>query len=297
MSPRAKPLRSRGDRTAVVATFDVTRACLSRCEHCYHRRAAPAGRDLQVTTMLAGLARLRRLWGIQAALWSGGEPLLRLALLRSAMRLFSGNLVMTSAMVPIPDDLGCGVLVSVDGPRELHDGLRGSGAFERAMGHIRRLTRGTFALATTLTARSLDAIEALPELVEASGARGVLVGFAVGPRDDALQVRGIERDIAVDRLHRIGTRHPGVLLNPRAMLEGYRPTAARAIAESCCYRGRAVAFDPALRVKWPCTFGDAADCAACSQPLVVARWAANRGDRASQSLLDGLFLKRPANGA
>lgn len=280
-----------------IATFDLTHRCPLHCAHCYVASdRVEGGAQLDEPSYLAGLSALRQRHGIRSALWVGGEPLMRLPLLRKAMRLFPRNAVVTSGAVPIPDDLGVPVLLSIDGPKSLHEQLRGPGSYQRAWRHSREQQRRGLALMVTLTAATVKAIDALPQVVEEFGAAGALVGFFVGPRDDALRLDGEARNRAVDKLHCVLERHPGVVLNTPALLEWFRPRRGAEWSAGCLYREGALAFDPLLRVKKPCTFGANHDCEACGCPLIAAQLARAHGDMASETLLRVLF-DAPVRGA
>lgn len=258
-----------GSAERPIATFDLTGRCPLRCRHCYFYAAPVPDGDLDDRTYLRRLEEVRDRYGVRSAFWVGGEPLLRLPLLRRAMRLFRRNAVSTSGAVPIPDDLDSGLLVSLDGPRPIHDALRGSGAFDAALGHMGRLRAGSFALSMTLTSASAGAVSHLPALVETTRAAGALVGFHVGPPGDPMRLDGPERARAVDALLDLAATRPGVVLNPAASLALFHPDRLRDLASRCIYRDRAVAFDPHMVVKPPCTFGPRASCDACGCAVVA----------------------------
>ena len=281
--------RSSGSRP--IATFDLTGRCPLRCAHCYFYAAPVPGPDLDETSFLSRLRSVRDAYGIRSAFWVGGEPLVRLDLLRRAMALFPRNAVATSGTLPIPADLGAGLLVSIDGPRQFHDALRGPGTFDRVIRHVAVLPPRSFALSTVLTSSTVDVVEALPGLVAETGAIGVLAGFHVGPPGDPLRLDGALRDDVLARLRRVITEHPGVVLNPIASLEFFR--ARPAIDEMpCIYRDRAIAFDVQLAPKQPCTFGPRADCAACGCPVMALHAARGADQGVSEGLLRTLFPRR-----
>ena len=282
---------SRTPGSRPIATFDLTGRCPLRCAHCYFYAAPVPGPDLDEASFLARLRSVRNAYGIRSAFWVGGEPLLRLDLLRRAMAFFPRNAVATSGTVPIPSDLGAGLLVSVDGPKPLHEALRGPGTFDRVLRHVAALPRRSFALSTVLTSRTVDAVEALPELVAEVGALGALVGFHVGPPGDPLCLEGAAREEALTRLRQVAADHPGAVLNPIASLEFFRarPTAGEI---PCVYRDRAIAFDVRLTPKEPCTFGLRADCTACGCPVMALHAARGTDQGASEGLLRALFPRR-----
>ncbi len=271
-----------------IATFDITGACPLRCRHCYYYAAPPDAVDLGDAEFLNGARALRDQYAIRSAFWIGGEPLLRLPLLREAMRIFPRNALSTSGMLPIPDDLGAGMLVSIDGPESIHDALRGRGSFEQIRKNVRAVP-GKFAISLTLTSRSIDAVENIPSLVDDTRAVGALIGFHVGPQGDPLRVDGPDRDRAVDRLLACKRLHPAAILNSESSLELFRPHHQEHVREHCIYVARAIAFDNRLQPKLPCTFGPRAACDSCGCPVVMTQWARDNGDTTSDALLRVLF--------
>ncbi|MBI3185974.1 MAG: hypothetical protein HYZ28_27880 [Myxococcales bacterium] len=280
------------DAPRSIATFDLSPDCVLRCAHCYFFTSDLSAAQLGDEELLRRLAEVRDGYGLRSALWVGGEPLLRAGVLRRAIELFPRNAVVTSGMVPIPPDLEAGVLVSVEGPEDLHDRLRGRGAFGRVEQQLSALPARAFGLMVTLTRSTLAAIERLPEVVERTRALGAMVGFYVGQPDAEHRVDGSERDRAVDRLLEVSRRHPGVVLNTRASLELFRPSRAKDWAQGCIYRDRAIAFDPLLRPKSPCTYGGYASCEICGCPVVAAQISRAMGDGPSDELLRTLFVRR-----
>jgi len=276
-----------------IGVFDLTSECPLRCRHCYfYTDVAGIPQDLDDEEFLKRLEETRDAYGIRSAFWIGGEPLLKPDLLRRAMDLFPRNAVSTSGALPIPGDLGAGLLVSIEGSREAHDALRGEGAFDIAMEHVSELPPKSFALSTTLSTSSVDHIQGLPEVLEQSGALGILVGFHTGRAWNPEQLSPARRDQAVDELLELHERHPGALLNSRKSIELFRMKYSKEISKRCIYRDTAIAFDVHMDVKEPCTFQENAACNACGCPVVYAHAARNADDSASEALLHALFPRR-----
>lgn len=274
------------------ATFDLTAECPLRCRHCYFFSEHQARAALSDETWLARLAEVVETERLHTAFWVGGEPLLELGRLRRAASLFARNAVATSGAVPIPPDLGMGLLVSLDGLEPEHDRLRGRGAFARALAHLAPLPARSFVLNVTLTRETLDAVDQVPQLVERTRAAGAVVGFFTARPGAPLALDDDQRERAVERLLALAERHPGALLTPPAALEFLRPGSGPGAL--CPYRGSDLAFDPLLRLRRPCTFGASADCGRCGCPVVGLRVAMEQGDGASRALLTALFARAPA---
>lgn len=284
--------------TRPIGVFDLTSECPLRCRHCYfYTNVDGIPADLEDDVFLDRLERTRDRYEIRSAFWIGGEPLLKPELLRRAMKLFRRNAVATSGALPIPRDLGAGLLVSIDGPREAHDALRGEGAYDTALTHIRTLPPESFALNTTLATSNVESIHALPTVLAETRALGILVGFHVGRPDDPERITPGRRDRAVDELIELYDTYPGVLLNSRRSIELFRSCHNADISKHCIYRDRAIAFDVRLAVKEPCTFAENASCDACGCPVVYAHAGWQAEDGHSEVLLHALFPRREATGA
>jgi MoaA/NifB/PqqE/SkfB family radical SAM enzyme len=233
-----------------IGVFDLTSECPLRCTHCYfYTDVGNIPEDLEDDVFLARLERTRDQYGIRSAFWIGGEPLLKPELLRRAMDLFPRNAIATSGALPIPGDLDCGLLVSIDGPREAHDALRGEGAYDTAMVHMHTLPPKSFALNTTLATSNVEHIGTLPEVLEETGALGILVGFHVGRPDDPERLSPERRDRAVDELLELHDTHPGVLLNSRESIELFRSSHNAEISKGCIYRDKAPRGEGALHLR------------------------------------------------
>jgi radical SAM protein with 4Fe4S-binding SPASM domain len=135
-------------RPPVHLTLFVTRRCNARCPFCFYSAGEASGDELS----LDEYSRISRSMG--SLLWlafSGGEPILRDDLMDIAKVFHDNNrpsiiLIPTNGLMPgrtrvmveqILNDCPKSTVVvklSIDGPRELHDSLRGvGGAFDRTL--------------------------------------------------------------------------------------------------------------------------------------------------------------------
>ena len=128
--------------------WELTLACNLRCVHCGSRAGRPRERELTTAECLDVVAQLASLECDLITL-SGGEPLLRrdwdvIARAASARGIYV-NLVTNGTLVDRDTarralDAGLvNVGVSLDGPQDLHDEIRGRGAFARTMAGIAHL--------------------------------------------------------------------------------------------------------------------------------------------------------------
>ncbi len=159
----------------IAITMALTYRCNLRCRYCQIWKAA--GRELttrQVKVAIdelsgAGMARL----GL-----TGGEPLLRpdfpeIVSHAKGRGLFctvftNGSLV--DGALPSLRKLDA-VLISLDGPRELHDAMRGKGAFEKAYHAIQLLSAEGIKVwtNTVVTRRNLGAVDFVLQIAHRHG--------------------------------------------------------------------------------------------------------------------------------
>ncbi|MDP6687896.1 MAG: radical SAM protein, partial [Alphaproteobacteria bacterium] len=123
-----------GDGQYPHALVNVTNVCNLDCRHCFVFRAdnPQAPRDkMNDATMLHQLAVLRDKHGIRSMLFMGGEPMIRKDMVLEATKLFPESAIVTNGTYGIPSIPGHLVTVSLDGPMELNDPIRGEGVFNK----------------------------------------------------------------------------------------------------------------------------------------------------------------------
>jgi sulfatase maturation enzyme AslB (radical SAM superfamily) len=119
------------------AMVNVTNRCNLECKHCFvFREGNPNDLEgeMKPDRVLAELERIRDRHGLRRMLWMGGEPMLRWRMIEKGLRLFEHNTITTNGTVPLVD-FGPDLIyvISLDGPREVNDPVRGAGTFDRVM--------------------------------------------------------------------------------------------------------------------------------------------------------------------
>lgn len=146
--------------------WEVTLACNLRCQHCGSRAGCRRDDELTTAEALDLVEQLADL-GCELVTLSGGEPLLRddwddiargVARRGIAVNMVTnGTLVDSRTARRIAASGMANVGVSIDGPPDLHDEIRGSGAYERTARGIRQLRDAgvPVAVMTTVNCRNL----------------------------------------------------------------------------------------------------------------------------------------------
>ncbi len=274
----------RDDATYPAAIVNVTNHCNLSCRHCFVFREAnpneaPASiRDeIDDRSMLDTLVALRDRHGIRSMLWMGGEPLLKPKLLRDGIPLFARNTVTTNGTAPLID-FGPDVLyvISLDGPEDLNDAIRGDGVFRRVMNNLARLPEGfrsPVQAQCVVTRRNQERLEELVRALRETRVGWMTFSFYV-PRDgDAspdVWATNDERATAVREVQRLKAKYPGFVRNLSRSLELMLPPHAERVTAACPARDHILPlYLEGDHFTTPyCCYGNDVDCSRCGAWIV-----------------------------
>lgn len=204
----------------------VTNACNLRCATCFvFRTSTPSeARDkMNDATMLHQLRVLRDRHHIKSMLFMGGEPMIRRKLVLEAMDLFEESSIVTNGTYGIPSVPGHLVTVSLDGPEEYNDRLRGPGTFEKVRQsiHARDPSDGTTVmLQMTVTRESAPLLEEYVEAVTDWPVNGIAFTFFVPGKNDKSEFVWTdlhERDKVIHKVIELKRRYPQIKANVGAL--------------------------------------------------------------------------------
>ena len=283
------------DRRYSAAMVNITNKCNLHCEHCFVFRDDNPNDpryEMDTPTMLGKLADLQKRHGIRNMLWMGGEPMLRPDVLRDGVKIFDRNTITTNGTFDLIDLPGCTYVVSLDGPPDLNDAVRGKGSFEQAMKTVARVPEdfGSMVMCQCVVTKvNEDSLEEFVELLEPTRFEGLTFSFYVPTKNDVSNLTWgtlERRDKAVHEVMRLKEKYPHFVWNKRRALELTLSHNAPAVTAAC----------PALENILPlylenddfvnpfCCYGNDVDCDLCGAWAVFNMAAAmedQRGDSAS----------------
>jgi len=217
-----------GDRSFRSALVNVTNVCNLSCTHCFVFRADNPNQPkdkMDDPTMLHQLRVLRDRHGIRSMLFMGGEPMIRRKLVLEAMSLFESGSIVTNGTYGIPSVPGHLVTVSLDGPEELSDAIRGQGVFQKVKDAVfaRDPDDGTVVmLQMTITRQNAPGVEEFVETVKDWPITGVAFTFYVPTKDDHGPLAWDdlrERDVVVRRVIALKQKYPDLVKSNVGALE------------------------------------------------------------------------------
>jgi sulfatase maturation enzyme AslB (radical SAM superfamily) len=230
-----------------VAVVNITNRCNLSCQHCFIFRdgnpnEAPASvhDELSSAAILETLVGLRDRHGITSVLWMGGEPLLRREVIREGISLFPRNTIVSNGTIP-PVDFGPRALyvVSLDGPEELNDSIRGRGTYRRVVRNLSRIPAGfttPVQVQCVVTKRNQHRLEEVVTAVRETRAGWITFTFYVPRAHDTspdVWETNEERAAAVREVMRLKARYPGFVRNSARMLELMLPPDCRRVTDAC----------------------------------------------------------------
>ncbi len=288
-----------GEEQYPHALVNVTNVCNLDCRHCFVFRAdnPNAPRDkMNDATMLHQLAELRDKHGIRSMLFMGGEPMIRKDLVLQAVQLFPESAIVTNGTYGIPSVPGHLVTVSLDGPAELNDPIRGDGVFAKVREAVfaRDPADGTTVmLQMAVTRENAPGLEDFMAEVADWPIAGVAFSFYVPVKDDSTGLAWPdlkERDKVLDRVIALKRQYPHMIKSNIPTLEMMKSDVAIQSTgengEHCIlrrdtlplYMGEGGQFEKPF-----CCYGNDVDCSRCGAYAVFNRAylaAQGRGDAA-----------------
>ncbi|MFQ5646778.1 MAG: radical SAM protein [bacterium] len=118
-------------RRLIGGGLDITNKCNLRCSHCYWWRQKK-NPDLSDDEMIAFMRKLKK-QGFKIIYLLGGEPLLRPEVCAAAGRIFDFPMIFTNGTLGFPQVGHARYALSIDGPPEIHNRIRGAGIFEEVV--------------------------------------------------------------------------------------------------------------------------------------------------------------------
>ena len=263
-----------------AAIVNVTNHCNLNCRHCFiFRDGNPNEAPLSIRdemsddAMLLTLEKLRDRHRIKSMMWMGGEPMLRHKLLKKGIKLFEHSTITTNGTVPLVD-FGPDILyvISLDGPEDMNDAIRGKGVFRRVMNNLAALPehfQSPFQVQCVVTRSNQHRLEELVIELLDSPVRWMTFSFLVPTASSEVNVDAWsdigEREAAVRIVMALKEKYPAFIRNSTRSLELMFSPYAERVTAACPSRANILPlYLEGDHFTTPfCCYGNDVDCDRC----------------------------------
>ena len=229
-----------------MAMINVTNRCNLKCKHCFVFREGnpniPTKKsEMPTDVMIKEIRKYRNRYGIVSMVWMGGEPLLRKDVLIPGIKLFPRNVITTNGTLPLIN-LGKKTkwCISLDGPEEVNDEVRGKGTFKRVLSNLKNLPddfAGDLQSICAITKKNADCFEELIDILrEETPVRGLIFSFYVPRKNDTSDLTWKtlkERDLVVKKVIALKKKYPEYILNKELAFELMLSQNAPEVIKNC----------------------------------------------------------------
>ncbi len=259
--------------------LDITNRCNLHCTHCYWWRQERR-QDLPDKEMIQFMKHLRAK-GFRVIYLLGGEPLLRENMCWEAGRIFDFVKIFTNGTLGYPDVNKALYSLSIDGPEDIHDRLRGKGIFKKVTDILDNQNKKIMIHITICQSNRSHLRKTILEFVNRPNVAGIYFCFycptvGANPEENKEFIPLKERDAVLDELvkyrQEFGSR---IFMTERV---GYYLKTTGGLSkwnsiEKCVTKKLFEFYAADGKYKHHCAYGKEADCngCGCSQvPLMHA---------------------------
>ncbi|MDD3876379.1 MAG: radical SAM protein [Bacteroidales bacterium] len=244
-----------------IAEFDLSSDCNLRCKHCYHFRTIK-----ESPSPMLPLEKWRekflelRLKGIRRILLIGGEPAVRMDVIKEACRIFKYVDICTNGTIPIGSFYTQKLFVSIDGTRETHDNMRGPGVFDKVLENYNNDSR--VVLSMTLTNDNWMELEFVLKLAVKKNFLGVSCDLYTPHPDhsdnDPNLLHNELRGKIIDNILMLKKKYPRHLLMSNSAIKWFYK--ADHSGKPCYWRDQVLHFNEKLEERPSCANLDCRHC-------------------------------------
>jgi len=263
-------------------SFDVTNRCNIRCPYCYfYAEQHPS--ELSDDDMLSLMREASRSHDFFHATFIGGEPTLRLPVLKEGVKMFPQSWVNTNGLNGFPPEVKASAwLVSLEGSEAIHDKIKGKGAFKKVIEAIPE-TSSTIIANTTLYTFNCENIEETVKSIAKTGIDGIIFSFYTQLKNsgDYLQLSDSKRTELIYRILKIRKEYPDFIFFTKKM--GYYHNPHSGLNKwnhpsRCPVALYGIAYGADGKVKHPCAMGGGTLCNRCGCGMNSIFLASMKGD-------------------
>ena len=212
-------------KVPLYVNYDLTWQCNLKCKHCYFFSSTKELKNKR--TELSDeewikLFKYHRKLGTKIAVLTGGEPTLRMDVIKEAIKIFPSVQVVSNGIIKLPRFNGYKqpkYWVSIDGTKETHDKIRGAKVFDKVIENIRE---NNPVVTTTIMTLNYKEIEDIVKIAHDNGASGLILQFYTDYPDSPLLLNGSILKKTIKDILKVMREYGDFIFYSKKMLEIYK---------------------------------------------------------------------------
>jgi len=265
-------LQSLVRKVPLYVNYDLTWQCNLKCAHCYFFSSAnelKCKRTELSDEQFINLFKYHRKLGTKTAILTGGEPTLRMELIKEAIKIFPTVQVVSNGLIKLPRFDGYKqpiYWVSIDGTKETHDKIRGKRVFDKVISNIRE---NKPVVASTIMTLNYKEIEDIVKIAYDNDASGLVFLLYTSYPDNPLILKGNILNKAIMSILKVMREYEDFIFYSKKMLEVYL---SKEFVPYCVFKtGQIKSFFPDGKQKF-CVMGNSpllCENCGCVVPIVA----------------------------
>jgi len=272
-----------------VANYEITSSCNLKCAHCYWWKTDNSKKELSSEEWTEVFLD-HKSKGVSMAFLTGGEPALRPDVIDSADRIFGAIAIASNGVNKISNRINRRIFISLDGPRDVHNRIRGADIFDKVIENIRNDKR--VIIAPTLSMLNYKYIDELVQIARDTNVEGITFALYTShsDRDDPLLLSGDELDKVISWLNKAWKQNRDIVFMTPYIIALFKEKEHQ---HDCFFKGRNfISFNAALAVKKPCVLGAGVVCRTCGCNVPMISYALKKADFRSWFMLNRMFPQK-----
>ena len=272
-----------------VANYEITSKCNLKCAHCYWWKADNSKKEL-TSEEWTEVFLDHKSKGVSMAFLTGGEPTLRPDVIDSADSIFTAMSIASNGVKKINSRINRRIFISIDGPRDVHNRIRGADIFDKVIENIRNDKR--VLVSPTLSMLNYKYVDELVQIARDSNVEGITFAFYTSHTDknDPLLLKGDELENTIALLHEAWRKNRDIVFMTPYIIELIRKKEHQ---HDCFFKNKNfISFNAAMEVKKPCVLGAGVNCGTCGCNVPMISYAMKKADFRSWFMLNRMFPQK-----
>jgi len=179
-------------KVPLYVNFDLTWKCNLKCKHCYFFSSTTELKNKRAELsdkQWIKVFKYHRSLGTKVAVLTGGEPTLRMEVIKEAIKIFPSVQVVSNGVIKLPRFNGFKqpkYWISLDGTKETHDKIRGARVFDKV---IQNIQENHPVVSSTIMTLNYKEIEDTVKIAHDNGASGLVFLLCTDYPDSSLLLK------------------------------------------------------------------------------------------------------------